>query len=83
MYRNHTIIITHFPLNTVYSSLSSDGLTFREIISKYNVSMYLCGHLHGVLPYLQTPHLTGPYLEMEVSNFMNSYKYFFFLIFIF
>lgn len=48
---NHTVLFTHHPLYMIDQNvLSSSNKSLEEIIMENNISVYLCGHLHGGLP---------------------------------
>jgi len=72
-----TLVMGHYPFNSIISDRSSAGLTFEQLMAKHQVSALLSGHLHqwpSVFKYMRARHEGGT-MELEVADFKYNSVY--------
>ena len=72
-----TLVMGHYPFNSIISDVSSDGLTFEQLMAKHSVAAMLSGHLHqwpSVFKYMRARHEGGT-MELEVADFKYNSVY--------
>lgn len=66
-----TIMFTHYPSRFIHKYKSTSGLSLYDLLKKYNVQAFLCGHIHNVYGYGNEAQIiqNEGNLELEVADF--------------